>query len=342
MVKKTGNLYEEFISSEHWHLAMEKALEGKKSLFSVKRFIAKGTNYIEELRQQVIDGTFKFAGYNTKTIYEPKERKLYIARLEERIYHWACMILVERIFEPVFISDSYSCRKKKGQHQCSQKCMEIVRRCKYVLQVDMSKFYPSMNQQLLKERLAWKIKDKKFLEAVYKIIDSFHPNGEYVGCPIGNYSSQIFGNIYMTPFDYFVKETLGCKNYARYCDDGLLGSDDKNQLKEWKNKIVDYVENVNKMRLSKVRILKTSNGVDFVGYVHFPDHKKLRKRTAKRIAKRIMNTPKWIKTNKITLEQALGKVASAIGWCKHANSYGFVKKIGLFELKEKILNEEIC
>ena len=341
MVKRTGNLYEEFISKEHWKLAAEKALKGKKKLLSVKRLLDKGEDYIEELRQQVIDGTFEFRGYTTKTIYEPKERKLYIARLEERIYHWACMMLVERIFEPVFIHDSYSCRKGKGQHRCSLKCMELTRNCEYALKLDMRKFYPSIDQEIMKKRLAWKIKDKKFLEANYKIIDSFRAN-DRVGVPIGNYSSQIYGNIYMTPLDYFIKEKLGCKYYARYCDDLVLGSNDKKQLKEWKNRIVDFIKIENNMTISRSKIQKVSNGVDFVGYLHFKEYKRLRKKTARKIFKRTFFLLEKYFVKEITAESAEGSLASAIGWCRHANTYHFRLLIKLKKLKNYFRQEVTC
>ena len=93
----------------------------------------KGDEYLEKIRQEVINESFQFKGYKEHTIYEPKERKIFVARIEERIYHWASMMITERIFEPTFIFDSYCCRKNKGQHKCSDKCKEIVKHNNYCL-----------------------------------------------------------------------------------------------------------------------------------------------------------------------------------------------------------------
>lgn len=341
IMRRFGNLWDEFVSKENWDKAVKNALKGKKTLHSVRRFLAKGEGYSEELRQQIIDGTFEFKGYNTKLLYEPKLRKLYISRLEERFFHWACMIIVERIFEPTFIFDSYSCRKKKGQHLCSRRCMEFVRKNDYCLKMDISKFYPSINQENLKKCLRKKIKDEKFLSEVFKIIDSYHPDGVQRGVPIGNYSSQIFGNIYMTQLDNFVKQELKCRSYLRYCDDFILFSNDKKYLNECKHKMIAFVHDVLDMKLSKCELFPVKRGVDFVGYRHFKEFILIRKTTAQRVKRRMRTLEACVAKGKVTAKQALGKIASAIGWTKHANAYHFVKKIRLFELKEKFQNAKV-
>lgn len=340
-MKRHGNLWAEFTSKENWDLAVKNALKGKKSLFSVQRFLEQGEGYTEKLRQQVIDGTFEFRGYNTKMIYEPKKRKLYISRLEERFFHWACMLIIDRIFEPTFIHDSYSCRKKKGQHVCSTRCVEFVRNNDYCLKMDISKFYPSMNQDILKKCLRQRIKDERFLHALDQIIDSFHPDGVHRGVPIGNYSSQIFGNIYMTQLDRYVKDVLKCKCYQRYCDDFILYSNDKKYLNECKHKLIAFVHDVLDMKLSKCDLFPTKRGVDFVGYRHFKDFVLVRKATAKRMKRRMCNLDDHVNKGYITLKQAMGKVSSCYGWLKHANSYNFAKKINLFELKDKYCHAKV-
>lgn len=234
-MKRINNLWHEFTSQENWFIARKRALQGKVKKFCVKAIMRKGDEYLEKIRQEVINGTFEFKGYKEHTIYEPKERKIYVARIEERIYHWASMMIAERIFEPTFIYDSYCCRKNKGQHKCSARCKEIVKHNDYCLKLDISKFYPNINHNILKDCLARKIKDVKFLNALYAIIDS-HNKDTGKGIPIGNYSSQIFGNIYMTKLDMFVKHTLKCKNYLRYCDDFCLFSNDKKYLNWCKEK----------------------------------------------------------------------------------------------------------
>lgn len=340
-MKRVGYLYDKMLSPENWAKAVKGAIRNKKSLYSVKRFLERGKEYPEELRQQVVNGEFKFLGYNTKKIYEPKERTLYIARLEERFFHWACMLIIEPIFEPTFHFHSYSCRKGKGQHKASLACAEAVRKYKYVVDIDAAKFYPSIPHDLLKKDLAQKIKDKKFLEeAPYRIIDSHHtPGRKGYGVPIGNYSSQIFGNIYMTKLDNFCNNLEGAKRVLRYCDNSLIFFNDKELARKAKKEIEKYYHDVLDMKMSKSELYPTTQGVDFVGYRHFKDTVLVRKRTAKRIDRRMRKLPKMLASGRIDYKQAMGKVASAIGWTRHAHSKKFVERVGLVTMLEDIKNE---
>ena len=338
-MKRINNLWEEFTSQEHWFEARKRALRGKVKKYCVKAIMRKGDEYLEKICQDVINGSFQFKGYKEHTIYEPKERKIFVARIEERIYHWASMMITERIFEPTFIFDSYCCRKNKGQHKCSDKCKEIVKHNNYCLKLDISKFYPNINHKILKECLARKIKDIKFLNALYAIIDS-HNKDTGKGIPIGNYSSQIFGNIYMTKLDMFVKHTLKCKHYLRYCDDFCLFSNDKKYLNWCKEKIIEFVTNELDMKLSKCDLFKTKQGVDFVGYRHFPQYTLVRKRTAKKVKKRMLKIQYKLKNYELTQKELFkmnGQVASSYGWCKHADSYRFMKKYKIEECLKEII-----
>lgn len=314
-MKRIGYLYEKFISEENWELAVKKAMQNKKSYHSVKRFVEKGADYPEKIRQEVINNTFEFKGYSVKKIYEPKERTLYISRFEERIFHWACMNIIIPIFEKCFFANSYACRKGKGQHKGSLKCAEMTRKYKYAVDIDARKFYPSINHDVLKRDLRKKIKDDKFLACLDAIIDSHD-----TGVPIGNYSSQIFGNIYMTKLDEFCNKLDGCKGVVRYCDNSILFFNDKNKARKAIEFIKAFYRDVLKMDMSKCELYPTSQGVDFVGYRCFKKTVLVRKRTMLRIKRRIRRISVKLENGCCNIKRAIGQVASALGWCKHASS----------------------
>lgn len=322
-MKRVGWLWEKVISKENWELAVKKAMAHKKTYYSVKRFLDKGADYPEKLRQQVINGTFEFKGYSTRKIYEPKERTLYISRFEERILHWACMNIIIPIFEKTFYANSYACRKGKGQHKGALKCAELTRKHKWVVDIDARKFYPSMNHDVLKADLRKKIKDEMLLACLDRIIDSHEQ-----GVPIGNYSSQIFGNIYMTKLDEFCNRIDGCKGCVRYCDNSLLFFDDKEKALKARDLLKQFYVDKLKMTMSKCEVYPTSHGVDFVGYRSFKDTVRVRRRTLCRIKRRINKIKKGYKNYK----KALGQLASALGWCMHAHT-------GLKDTIREMLNE---
>lgn len=224
----------------------------------------------------------------------------------------------------------------------SQKCMEFVRKNKYCLKCDISKFYPSINHEILKLIIRKKIKCKRTLNLLDTIIDSI--DGE-TNIPIGNYLSQWFGNLYLNELDMFMKHDNKIKCYIRYCDDFLLFSNDKALLKEMAIKIKDYVENILKLRLSKCNLFPTSQGIDFLGYRHFSSgYILVRKTTAKRMKKRIRRLKWELAKKKITNDRALSVIGSISGWLKWANTYNLQIFLQLNELKESIggsVNEQI-
>ena len=134
--------------------------------------------------------------------------------------------------------ESYACRRGKGTHAAVHRCQEFSRQYRYVLKADIRKFFPTMDHQILKDRIARKIKDPDVMWLVGEIIDGSNPQevvpqlfpGDTLftsferrrGIPIGNQTSQFFSNVYLDALDHFVKDRLGMKGYVRYVDDFLV------------------------------------------------------------------------------------------------------------------------
>lgn len=316
--------------------------------------------YIDKLYEDLISGNYKTSKYHTKVIYEPKERTIYMLPFyPDRIVHHAIMNILEPIWDNLFIYDSYSCRKGKGQHKGSYRCLEFTKRYKYCLKCDFSKFYPSIVHEVLKKILRRKIKDKKLLKLLDEIIDSAYSfddvelhkmlEGRGIICdkthhrnvPIGNYLSQWFGNLYLNELDTFVKQELKAVAYIRFCDDYLIFSDDIDFLKYCDRTIVEFTENYLGLKLSKHEIFQTKQGVDFLGYRHFPSgYILVRKSTAKRIKKRLKNTDKRVLKGRITVEKARAQWASAKGWIGHANAHNFSVYLKMEEIDEFLKEKE--
>lgn len=115
--------------------------------------------------------------------------------------------------------------------------------------MDITKFYPSIDHNILKSIISRKIKDTKVLEILYEIIDSVNGiNGIYgKGVPIGNYLSQYFANLYLTGFDHWCKEELKCRYYYRYADDIVILGESKAHLRNVLVAIKLYLKHVLKL-----------------------------------------------------------------------------------------------
>jgi retron-type reverse transcriptase len=332
-MRRHGGLWQNILDSGNIALAYHNAALHKSSMRNVRKFAKNAEANLERIRLSLFNKTFTTSSYTEKTVYEPKERTIYVLPFSpDRIVQHALMNVLIPIWDAMFIADSYACRRGKGIHAGSVRTMEFVRRNKYVLKCDISKFYPSINQNILLEIIKHKIKCPDTLWLIEDIIKSF-PGGKNV--PIGNYTSQWFGNLYLNELDQYIKHELKIKDYIRYCDDFCLFDNDKTKLKICRDKIGEFITNKLDLRFSKCDIFPVSQGVDFLGYRHFDNYLLVRKRTAKRVVKRLAALPKRYERGDITKEQYRSSIASTYGWLKRANTYNLRVKIQLDELKRK-------
>jgi hypothetical protein len=340
-MRRHGNLWEKITDIENIKLAHHRAALNKGTMRNVQNFAEDAENKLLSIRNSLTNKTFITSAYSKKIVFEPKERIIYVLPFNpDRIVQHALMNVVAPIWENLFIYDSYACRIGKGIHVGSRRTMDFVRRNKYVLKCDISKFYPSMDHDILRNIIRKKIKCPDTLWLIDNIIDSF-PGEKNV--PIGNYTSQWFGNLYLNELDQYVKHVLKVKDYLRYCDDFCLFSDDKKQLKEWREKIRVFITEKLALKFSKCDIFPVFQGVDFLGYRHFDNYILLRKSTTKRVRKRLAVLPRLLEKNKITAEQFRSSVYSTYGWLKHANSHNLQVKLQLDNLKKKAdeINEQV-
>ena len=191
--------------------------------------------------------------------------------------------------------------------------------------MDVRKFYPSIDHEILKIIIRKKIKDVRLLKLLDEIIDSAP------GVPIGNYLSQFLANLYLTYFDHWMKEDRKVTYYYRYADDMVILAPDKPYLHGLLVDINDYMTNNLSLQLkSNYQIFPVdSRGIDFVGYKFYHTHILMRKSIKKRLCR------KAAKLNKknINAKSYRIQIAPWLGWAKHCNSKHLLKKV----INEKVL-----
>jgi hypothetical protein len=333
MAKRHGNLFDRICDPGNLYVAYRKARLGKSSMANVQRFERDVDGNLAMIRQSLVDGTFATASYHSKTIHVPKTREIYILPFTpDRIVQHAILNVLEPIWDGLMIDDSYACRIGKGQHAGSRRTMDFVRRYKYCLKADVSKFYPSIDHDVLYGIIEKKIKCADTLRLLRDIIYSY-PGG--TNAPIGNYTSQWFGNLYLNELDQLVKHHYRVTGYLRYCDDFCLFHDDKGFLREMKAILREFLAERLRLSYSRAEVFPVSQGVDFLGYRHFPGgYILLRKSTAKRVKQRLARLPGQLKRGKITSEQYRSSLASTRGWLKWANTRNLTLALRLEELEQ--------
>ncbi|MDR1685226.1 MAG: hypothetical protein LBR82_02090 [Desulfovibrio sp.] len=342
-MKRHGNLFEKIVSLENLELAYRQARRGKPRLRGVINFEKDRQENIQKLHDDLVNNTLRTGRYTEKIVHEPKTRTIFTLPFRDRIVHHALMNVIEPIWQSMMIEQSYACIVGRGIHSGSRKTMEYIRRNTYCLKCDVSKFYPTVDHEILLAIIRRKIKCERTLNLLSEIVYSFKGNKDIPpgkNVPIGNYTSQWFGNLYLNELDQYVRHELKFKDYIRYCDDFLLFGNDKVRMNTAAANIKAFMGDKLKQRLSKCDLFPVSRGVDFLGYRHFRTHILLRKRTAKRWQKRLLALPSDVMSGKATREHARSVVASAQGWLKWANSYNFRRKVKLDMLLHEYIHKE--
>ena len=178
-------------------------------------------------------------------------------------------------------------RSGKGQHQAVKRAQYFARSFQYVLKCDIKKYFPSIDHEILKTLLRKKIKCRDTLWLADLILDrsnlqvpvqNYFPQDDLLtalerrkGLPIGNQTSQFFANIYLSPLDHFVKETLRIQGYLRYVDDFLLFADEKTGLWEAKERLEEYLYTYRvRLKPNGVTLFRVQDGFPCLGYRVFP------------------------------------------------------------------------
>jgi RNA-directed DNA polymerase len=293
--------YNNIISLENLLLAWKEFLVGKRSRKDVQEFERNLMSNIIALHKDLLTKTYRHSDYVAFNVSDPKPRNIHKAAVRDRLLHHALYRNLYPFFERTFIADSYSCRLHKGTHKAmgrfksfSSKVTLNHTRTGWALKCDVRKFFASIDQATLMKIVDSHISDKDIVWLLSKVISSFHSTKQGTGLPLGNLTSQLLVNIYMNKFDHWMKHTMKTKYYIRYADDFVIFSEDKDWLLELTPKIADFLEDNLKLSLhpNKVYIKTLASGVDFLGWVHFSDHRVIRTVTKRRMVKRLALSPK--------------------------------------------------
>jgi len=274
-------------------ISWEEFLAGKRKRADVAEFALNLMDNILDLHRDLTAKTYRHGLYQSFKINDPKLRHIHKASVRDRLIHHAIYRILYPYFDRKFIYDSYSCRKDKGTHRAMNQFRRFAwkishnhTRTVWVLKCDIRQFFASIDQNRLKTVLARHISDRDAFNLIGQVIDSFQNDEQSgFGLPLGNLTSQLLINVYMNEFDQFVKRQLKVKCYLRYADDFVVLSADRQVLAELLAPIKTFLRDELALELHprKVSISTFASGVDFLGWIHFPDHRVLRRATRRRV-----------------------------------------------------------
>lgn len=331
-MKSYRNLFEAIVSFDNLLLAAQNASQGKRSKANVAVFNYNLEENLVLLQRALIDKTYRPGSYRAFHIFDPKKRLISAAPFADRVVHHALCNIIEPLFDRTFIYDCYANRQDKGTHNGIKRVQKFLRGNHFVLKCDIKKYFPSIDHEILKQEIRWKIADPDALwlidaiidgsneqEFVYDIFpgdDLFTPSNRRKGLPLGNLTSQFFANLFLNRFDHFIKEILMVRYYARYVDDFLIAADSIAFLSEVKKEIEEYLAQLRlKLHPRKCHILRSDQGVPFLGQVIFPHYRLLKKQNVRRFSQRLPRLAQMLDAGDITQKRYN---ASIQGWKGHA------------------------
>lgn len=248
---------------------------------------------LQELSKKILIGDYKHSPYGQFEVFDAKRRTIHSAEIKDRIVHQAVYDYLVKIYEPIFIRDSFASRKRKGVDKAVSKAEFFLKnefawnygRC-FALKCDVRKYFENVSHALLLEILKKQIGDEKIFAVMSEIVRSFEA-ADGKGLPLGNLTSQIFANVYLNELDKFVKNDLKWRKYLRYNDDLLFIGADKNRLREIKETVRNYLKNnlLLDAPKDKISLRKFGWGVNFLGRIILPGAVLIKKNALKKAAK---------------------------------------------------------
>lgn len=345
------------------HKAFLDCIHHKANTEGALTFVRDETKNIIQLTDELNNGTYEIGKSIAFVVKFPVYREVFAADFRDRIVHHLVMRELTPYFEAAFIEESFSCRKGKGVLYGVQTMTKHLRDCTenytkdaWVLKLDLKSFFMSIRKTLLADMIDDFIvksypdnyKKERIRELCRQIImhhpedncerrgdinlwDFLEPSkslfhvGNENGLPIGNLSSQIFANYFLTPLDKYIKYELGFKHYGRYVDDFAIIDPDKEKLK----RAIPLIEEFCRTRLGirlhpdKRYLQYYDHGFKFTGSVIKPNRTYIINRTIGTLITKLKT--RFAEPSKDMLDEFVMTVNSYLGFMRHCNTYDIRK-----------------
>jgi RNA-directed DNA polymerase len=339
-MKRVGYLYDKICDIDNIKLAIKKSSRGKRDHVNVKRVLENIDYYAETIQRMLKTKEYCPTAYDVKIINDGVSKKQRVihkpAYYPDQIIHWCLILQLELVFMRGMYYYNCGSVPKRGTAHARKALKRWIgkdeKNTKYCLKMDIKKFYPSINNEILKCKLREIIKDNDCLWLLDTIVDSTN------GMPIGNYTSPWLSNYYLQELDHYIKHTLGAKYYIRYVDDLVILGSNKKDLHKMRRLIAEKLGEIDLTLKDNWQVFKIdSRSIDFIGYRFARDHIKLRRRNALRIKRRCKKVYKKVK---LTTHDAMA-IMSYWGWLKNSNSWKFYQLyvkpfVSLFKCRNEV------
>jgi len=335
--------------------AYKKAKKHKTNTLAVQKFEKHHQIYLTKLNKELKNKKYTPQPLKKFILRDPKTRTICVSEFRDRIVHHALINILQPIFEPRFIHDSYASRKGKGTlpaikrfdiflHKITKNGKKISSAKNnnqikgYVLKADIKHYFETVDHQILMNIISKRIKDNNILWLTKEILNNYDSTTPKKGMPLGNWTSQFFANIYLNELDQYIKYKLKIKHYIRYVDDFVILHPNKTILTQHETQIKKFIHTLKlKLHPDKCKIISLKKGISFLGYRIFYKHKLIRQRNIRKIHNKLNQMLKLYKQNKIIPEDIRNTLQGWNAYASTANTYKLRQKLNK-QVNEMISN----
>jgi hypothetical protein len=331
----------------HLYEAYRRARRGKRRRPDVAAFEFRFEEQLLQLADDLRNGSYRPGPYRSFRVTEHgKQRVISAAPFRDRVVHHALCALLEPIWEPRFIFDSYASRPGKGTHAAIKRAQHFARGHCYALQLDVQQFFPAIDHAILRGLLARHVADARILDLIDLILVggadtlrdeyqmTYFPGDDLFaverprGLPIGNQTSQFWANVYLHPLDLYIKQELGCRAYVRYCDDLLLFAHDKATLHEWRTALIARAATQRlTLHEGRAQVVPVETGLPFLGWRIFPYRLRLKRRNVINFTRRFRRLRAQYAAGTCSLATMNASVQGWIGHVQHGHTKGLRRSL---------------
>ena len=335
-MRREGYIIEEIVEQGNLEQSFDTVVRGtvRKRLAEGRWLIRHRKEFLASAREEILSGRISLMpvhreptaeeaannGCRPKAIIEGgKERHIQIFCMAARIKVNAVMTVVDAHLRRRFIRTTSASIKGRGMHELKAYIERDMRLdpdgMRYLYKFDIRKFYETVRQDFVMYCVRRVFKDRLLVGILDRFVRMMPQ-----GISIGLRASQGLGNLLLSVFlDHYLKDRCGVKHFYRYCDDGVIGSGSKPYLWECRDMVHGRIEAIGQEIKKSERIFPAGEGLDFLGFVIYPTHSRLRKRIKQNFARKL----KKVRSRKRRQEI----IGSIWGMAKHCESRHLMEKL---------------
>jgi RNA-directed DNA polymerase len=324
-----AELYRQLTGFPNLYSAFKKAFKRNKNNPGAADFFLNLEKNLFTLKDELLTRKYKPGKYHYFKIKDPKERIISDAPFRDKVVHHALVDIIEPRFEPVFIDNSFACRKGKGTHKAVLLAQYYMRFNRFYLKMDIEKYFETIDHLKLVDIFLGTVQDEDVLWLLRTILATSEQSSgvKDKSIPIGNLTSQFLANVYLNKLDHFAIKNLSIQCYIRYMDDIVIFHPDKERLKTVRDRLTQFVgkELLLKVKERATVIQRRENGLGFLGYRVFPGLTRVKNKNIKKLKRKVSIREKQYRDGIIGLEQLVASVQSILGYFNFADA-GHLKR----------------